>query len=124
MAPVVQGISDCLSKALSPLAEFLIVGSISGDVLFVNSEGTHQTPFIMVAAQPYLSNVVKLTILSDFSGVDMAVIVQNRSVLCVIVEQLLCCFCFQQKIFVHKCFHIFPLFLSLCDVPVFAGKIE
>ena len=43
-----------------------------------------------VAAQPNLSDVLKLAILPDLLGVDMAVIVQNGHLGCVIVIQDLC----------------------------------
>ena len=77
VAPMIQLVADQLRHGLSPLLEFLTVGSISGDVFLINAVRTHLTPFVMVAAQPYLGDVLELTILSDFSWIDMAVIVQT-----------------------------------------------
>ena len=113
MAPVEQGIADCFAQALCPFTEFFIVGSVSCNVFFLYAAGAHETPFIMVAAQPDLSDILKLTILSDFPGVNVAVVVKYRCVLCIVVEQLLRCFGFQQKVFVHKCFHFISLRLIL-----------
>ena len=88
MAPVEQGVADSLAQALSPFAELLVIGSVTGDVLFVHTAGTHETPLVVIAAQPYLSDVVELTILSNLLGIDMAMVVQNRCFFCVVVEQL------------------------------------
>ena len=78
MAPVEQGVADSLAQALSPFAELLVIGSVTGDVLFVHTARTHETPLVVIAAQPYLSDVVELTILSNLLGIDMAMVVQNR----------------------------------------------
>ena len=105
MAPVIQGIADSLAQALCPLAELLVIGSIPGDILFFYTAGAHETPFVMIAAQPYLGDIIKLTILSDLSGIDMAVIVQDGSSLCILMIKLFGCFCLQKKVLVHKFFH-------------------
>ena len=46
--------------------------------LLFNAAGAHKAPLVMIAAKPYLRNVVKLTIFPDFFLIDVAVIIQNR----------------------------------------------
>ncbi len=109
MGPMIQGVADEIGNGLGPFLEFLGGRSLTGDVIFGNAAGTHGAPLVVVTAQPNLSNVLELTVLGDLSGVDVAVIVKYGCVLCVVVEQLLRCLCFQQKVFVHKCFHLISL---------------
>ena len=58
-------VSDHALESFRPFAKLLIVGSVAGDVLFLHTAGTHKAPFVVVTAQPYLSNVVELPILGD-----------------------------------------------------------
>ena len=58
MAPVVQRIADGLAQHLSPLQEFVVIAGVAGDVFFLHSGAAHQPPFVMVAAQPDLRDVV------------------------------------------------------------------
>lgn len=53
-----------------------------------NAAGTHETPLVVVTAQPYLGDIVELTILSDLPGINMTMVIQNRCFFCVVVEQL------------------------------------
>ena len=89
MAPVVQGVADQLWKGLGPSLEFLPVRSVAGDIFFINAVGTHLTPFVVVASQPYLSDILKFAVLTDFLGINMAVIVQDRHGLSIVVIKLL-----------------------------------
>ena len=75
MAPVIQWVADQFRHCLSPCLEFLSVCAVAGNVFLINTVRTHLTPFVMVAAQPYLGNVFKLTVFIDLLWVDMAVIV-------------------------------------------------
>lgn len=106
VAPVEERIADSFAEALSPFTEFVVIGGIAGYVLLVNTAGAHEAPLVVIAAQPYLSDVVELTVLCDLLGVDVAVVVKNRFFLCVVVEQLFGCLCLEQEVFVHKCFHL------------------
>ena len=93
MAPVIQRIADQLWKRFSPCLEFLSVGSVAGDVLFIDAVGTHLTPLVMVASKPYLGDVLELAVLADLLGIDMAVIVQNRHRLSIVMVKFLCHLC-------------------------------
>ena len=88
MTPVEKGIADGLAQALCPFAEFFIVRSIAGDIFFLHAEGAHQAPFVMVTAQPDLSDVVKMPVLRNFPGIDVAVVIQHRGGLRIIMKQL------------------------------------
>ena len=114
VTPVVHRIADGHFQSLSQLQETLVGRLVAGDIAFVNAVGTHQTPLVVVAgertvgvltAQPYFNDVVETAILIDLLGVQMAVIVHQGHLFCVIVEQMLGGFGFQQEILVHKCFH-------------------
>ena len=93
MAPVIERISDSSLQCLRPFLELLTVSSLPGDVFFIHTIGAHQTPFIVVSAQPYLCDVLELSVLRDFLRIDVAVIVQNRRFCRVLMIQLLRCLC-------------------------------
>ena len=88
MAPVKQRVADGLAQTLGPFAELFVVGGIAGDIFLLHAAGTHKAPFVVVAAQPHLRDIVELSILGNLSGIDVAVVVQHGSTLCVVVEQL------------------------------------
>ena len=88
MAPVEQGIADGLAQTLCPLAEFLVVGGVTGDIFLLHAAGTHKAPFVVVAAQPHLGDIVELSVFCNLSGIDVTVVVQHGSTLCIVVKQL------------------------------------
>ncbi len=59
----------------------------------------------MVAAKPHLSDVFEMLVLRDLLRIEVAVVVEDRHNLSVVVIQFLCGFCGKQKILVHKWFH-------------------
>ena len=89
MAPVVERVADELRKRLRPFLEFLAVAGVAGDVALLNPVGTHLTPFVVIAAQPYLSDVVELAVLVDLLRIDVAVVVHDGHLLRKIVEDCL-----------------------------------
>ena len=105
VAPMVQGVAHGRGQGLRPLLKLFPIRSISGNILFLYARGTHQPPLIVVAAQPNLRNIIKLPVLPDFLGIDVAVIIHYRHLLRVIVVEGPGCGCSQQKILVHESFH-------------------
>ena len=88
---------------------------IAGDIGFLDAIGAHHTPFVVVtgiaavrilAAQPNFCQIVKAPVLIDLSGVQVAVIVSQRHLFGVIVIQMFGGLVLQDKIPVHKLFHI------------------
>ena len=84
MAPVIQGIANGLSQTLGPLEKLLLVGGCAGDIVFVHATGAQKAPFVMVAPQPDLGDVFKPAVLIDFLRIDVAVIVDDRHIFCVV----------------------------------------
>ena len=105
MGPVIQRIADQLFQRLRPFLKFLARRSVAGDVIFLYAVGAHLTPLIMVAAKPHLSDVFEMLVLRDLLRIEVAVVVEDRHNLSVVVIQFLCGFCGKQKILVHKWFH-------------------
>ena len=95
MTPVEQRISDCLFQSLCPLLKFLSVRCIPGYIILFYSVRTHLTPFVMVAPQPYLGNILKFSVFGDFLRINMAMIIQYRNLCRKIVVQLFGCLCAQ-----------------------------
>ena len=49
--------------------------------MFIDAEGAHAAPFVMISAQPHLPKIFKFAVLRDLSGIQMAVIVNDREML-------------------------------------------
>ena len=88
MGPVIQGIADQLLQSFGPFLKFLPGRGVAGDEGLFDAVGTHLPPFVVIAAQPDLGNIGKLSVLCDVLGADMAVIVQNRHGFGIVVVEL------------------------------------
>ena len=109
MSPVIQRVADCLTDTFSPFQEFLFIGSVSCNELLIYTAGTHEAPFVMIAAKPYLGNIVEFAVICYFCRIDVAVIVKNRCFFSIVVKKAACSFCLKQEILIHKIFHGFCL---------------
>ena len=83
---MVERISYSHFKSFSPLLEFFSVRSIACDVTLLYTVRTHLAPLIVITAQPYLCDGVKLAVLIDFLRIDVAVIVNDWHLVCVIMD--------------------------------------
>ena len=114
MAPVVHGIADGHLQCFHKLHKTLEIGLGAGNIILRGSVGAHYSPLIVVTgeaavglqtSQPNLRQVFKTAILINLSGIQMAVVVHQRQLFCVIVEQMPCGRGFQKEILIHKCLH-------------------
>ena len=105
MAPVVEWVSRRQGQGFGPGLKLFPVGRLAGDRSLVHAEAAHQPPLVVVAAKPELRDVVKVPVLIDLSGVQVAMIVDDRQRGCKLVIQMLCCVIGQQKLTVHKLLH-------------------
>ena len=117
MRPVIQRIADCLSETFRPLQKLLLIRSIPGNILLLYTAGAHVAPLIVISAQPDLSDVFKLSVLSNLSGINVAVIVKNGHFCRIFMIQLLCHLCLKDKILIHESLHfvclLFLFYLGL-----------
>ncbi|MNJ55912.1 hypothetical protein D3C77_514310 [compost metagenome] len=86
MSPTEQRIADRFRHCSCPGQKFVIVGGISGDVGFRHTVCTHQAPFVVIPVQPRFGNILKISILVDFLWIKMAMIVDNRHIVGVVME--------------------------------------
>ena len=126
--PVVQGVADGLADHLGPLAEFLVVAGVAGDVLLLHAGAAHQTPLVVVAAQPHLGNVLIAQVVPDLLGADVAVVVDDRALGGILMIEHAGSFRVEQEILVHELLHglsllclstvIYPLVRKRCGTGV------
>ena len=114
VGPVVHRVADGHGQSLCELLEALAIGLVPGDVLFRHTVGAHHAPLVVVAevaavrvaaAQPDLSDVVEAAVLVDLAGRDVAVIVADGHILCIVVIQMLSRGRLEHEFLIHKCFH-------------------
>jgi hypothetical protein len=61
----------------------------TGTEALLASVGSHGTPFVVIAFEPYLEKILKATIVSDVGRGEMGVIIENRLGCGVLVIQTL-----------------------------------
>ncbi len=106
VTPVMQGIADRFSQNLSVFLKLFPVRGIAGNIFLRHSRRPHQTPLIVIAAQPHLGDIFVPDILPDFLRAQMAVVINDRHPLRRFVVKLFRRFRVQQKIFVQEHLHL------------------
>ena len=119
VAPGIHRVADGHFQALGKLLEALAVGLVAGDILLGHAVGTHHAPLVVVtevvvaavgqdlmAAQPDLRNILKTAVLINFLRGNMAVIVDDGQLGRIIMVQVLRGGGLQQKVLIHKRFHV------------------
>ena len=112
VSPVVERVPQRVRNRLRPRVELLAVGGVARHKTFVDAVGTHCPPFVVVAREPNLRNIVELPIFSNLLRNQMRMIIDNRLIFCEVVIEFLRCFRLQQEIISNESFHI-SLFLVL-----------
>ena len=88
VSPVEQRISQSIRNCFCPSCEFFFVRSVSGDEFFIHAHRSHCSPFVMIATNPNLSNVLELTVFCNLFWRQMVVIIDDRLFFCKIEIQL------------------------------------
>ena len=91
MSPVIQWISDTILDGVSPCQEFLIRAAISGDQTFRDTVGTHGSPLIVIAVEPYFGQVIVASVFIDCSRTQVIMKIDDRQGCRGIVIKCFCC---------------------------------
>ena len=111
VSPVVERVSHCIWNSLRPLLELLVAVTSSGDEFFRNTVATHSSPFIMVTSEPHLGKVSELIVVSYHLRHKVAVIVDDRHLLCALVIELASIIIGEHEVVIDK---RFPVHLTIC----------
>jgi len=103
--PVEQRIAEGVRNGGGPLSEFFFIRRCTGDIVFVDAHSSHRPPFVVVAFQPDLSDVLKPAVCSDISRWKVTVVVYDREVGGVVVVEPACCFIMEEEVFADQSFH-------------------
>ena len=121
MAPVVHRIADRHFQHLRELFKAPEGILRSGDIRLGNAICAEKPPFIVIAgdtpvvtspAEPQLAQVFKAPVLADLPRIQVAVVIDERQLLRVVVKQMSRRLVPEQKVPVHEIFH--PLRSPLC----------
>ena len=77
MRPMVQGVTHGVRHRFSPFHEFFLITCIAGDVFFIYTMCAHRTPFVMIAGQPDLGNVIKLFVFRNLLRNQVIVVIDD-----------------------------------------------
>ena len=105
MGPVIYRTADEFRHNSSEFGKFCVIRSPAGHVFFCHAADTHAAPLIMIRFQPDLRQVIIAAALINVLCRQMVVIVNNRSLFCMIKEQLASRLRSQKEVFIHKGFH-------------------
>src|SRR5262245_9359178 len=98
MCPMVERIAQRMRDSSRPGLELGKGFSVSRAKWLGHAVGTHRPPFVMVAFKPNFRQIFELAVLSDISGRQMTMVVQNRLRLGKLVVQTPCGARLQKKI--------------------------
>ncbi len=113
MRPVVKRVANSVRNRRGPGVKLLTIGRIAGTQALSNTVSTHSAPFVVIAFQPDVIQVVKTVVVRDLLRRQMAVVIEDWLIFGVIMIQTAGKFGIQQKIFSHKRGH-YRLPLSEC----------
>jgi len=120
MCPVIERIAEAVWDGLRPFLELFVVTRLAGDVFLGDAVGPHRAPFVVVAGQPGLCQVVEAGVGGDFLGGQVTVIIVDRHLRRVLVVESPCRFGLQQEIFAQKL--LCHLFCSLSVAALLAPR--
>ena len=90
MAPDEHGITDCSFKSLCKGNKLVVVARAACDQILAHAVRAHQAPLVVIGSEPELCDVLKPYVVPYFARNDMAVIVNDRLLLCVFMIKLFC----------------------------------
>ena len=126
VGPVIHRVADCHLKSFCELDELVIRICVAGYEIFRNAVGAHDAPFVMVteigavcgaAAQPYFRDVVVAAIFVDLPRRNVAMVIDDRHLFRVCVEDVTRGLILQHEVFTHEWLHNDPpLYVKIIDL--------
>ena len=113
MAPMIQGVADGERERFCKRAKLVKRVAVAGDEPFLHPGAAHGAPFVVVAGQPKLVQIVCRFVFKDFLRAQMAVPVKDRLGFGDGVKQRFGRFRAQQKVGCHKGLHLCHLFFNM-----------
>ena len=106
VGPVVERVAHRIGNRLGPLLELLPIGRIlARAILLIDPVGAHGAPFVVVAFEPDLRQVVETVIRSHVLGNQVAMVVDDRHLGRMVVVKTLRSLGLQQEVVVVELFH-------------------
>ncbi len=87
---MIQRVAQRFRNSLRPLLKLFPIGRVARDEALVHTARSHGAPFVMVAVQPDLREIIEAPILCDVFRREMTVIVNDRKRCRIAMIQLLC----------------------------------
>ena len=87
------------------------------ETTLVNAVGAHGTPFVVVAFEPYLSEIVELMVVGHVCRNQMAMIVDDGLAHGIVVVEASCRFSLEEEIVVDEVAHCIWFFLVCIAIP-------
>ena len=120
VGPMVERVAHQGRHRPGPGQEGAVVRLVAGDVLFGHAVGPHGAPLVVVAAQPGVGEGLEAGVARHLRRGQVAVVVDDRHVGRVLVEQPARAFVRQQEVGVHEWLHKRHSVLEDGDLPVAA----
>lgn len=92
MHPMMHGVAEGVGNGFGEGLEFVSRRCVSCDAFFVDAVGTQQTPFVMIVAEPHVSDVFPAMIIGDFRRGEVIVVIDDGLVRCDLVVETACGF--------------------------------
>jgi hypothetical protein len=99
---VIERIAQQERNGTSPGEEFFIRLGVTGHMRFGNSVGAHDSPFVVVAFETSLKQILEAAVLRDIGRRKVRVVIQNGLLRSVAVIKLLRRLAMQQEVIVDE----------------------
>ena len=108
VCPVVERVTHGVGNGLGPFLEGFPGGlGAAGEVFLGDAVCTHGSPLVVVSVvaihKPELGDITELDVLCNLLGHQVAVIVDDGHVLCMLMIEFACSLCLQHEVFVDEC---------------------
>ena len=116
VSPVIDRVADGVGHDFGVLHELLEVALVPRDIALVNAHFAHEPPLVMISAQPALGYRGKLLVVIYLLYAEVTVVIEDRHIPRVFLEQYLRGIIFQDEVLIHKLFHFLLLYQSVTPV--------
>ena len=106
MGPVINGVPNEAGHNRSEAVELVPIAGVSGDVFLRHGVCAQDTPLVVIPRKPGLADIRELLVFVDLCRAEVAVIIENRHALRMLVIQPACGLCGQEEIVVNETLHL------------------
>ena len=109
---MIERVPHAVGHRFCPLLELLPIARVASNEFLLDPVAPHGAPLVVVSSKPEFRDARKAMILRNLFWIEVAMVVDDGQMGCVIVIEGLCSSRLLQEIFVHEGFHLVRYYIS------------